>query len=204
MIYYILANGNGYYIRKDEYSKKFVPVKNKAFAEKWYQRSKAVNILKNALPKAIRGSYKVVEICLEEKKCNESNSSQSKCLLEECSSDDQLDKWSSGIQDMAEFILDAEKRKEDLNHALSNIDREITDINHYIEFGKFNAYQGWKAFDMLQNRLRKRRKIKDEMCVLQQLGDCKISSSMLINIRNAIRDMSDRQYTPRALPELFK
>ena len=57
---------------------------------------------------------------------------------------------------------------------------------------------------MLQNRLKKRRKIKNELQVLTQLGDCKIDSSMLVDITKAIEDMNNRIYTPRILTELFE
>ena len=43
------------------------------------------------------------------------------------------------------------------------------------EFGKFNAYQSWLAFSMLQNRLRMRRRNKDELQAIQQLGESKIT-----------------------------
>ena len=87
---------------------------------------------------------------------------------------------------------------------LSEVDKEISDINHYIEFGKFNAYQGWLAFNMLRHRLRKRRKIKNELLVIQQLGDSKITSSMLQAIKKSIAEMDNRKYIPRVLNELFE
>ena len=66
------------------------------------------------------------------------------------------------------------------------------------------AYRGWLAFNMLRHRLKKRRKIKDELQVLQQLGECKITSSMLVDIKNAISELGNRQYVPRVLTALFE
>ena len=40
--------------------------------------------------------------------------------------------------------------------------------------------------------------------MLTQLGDCKIDSSMLVDITKAIEDMNNRIYTPRILTELFE
>ena len=126
-----------------------------------------------------------------------------KTIASEKPAESQTEKWVSGAETLTEFVMDAEKRKEELVGLLSEVDKEISDINHYIEFGKFNAYQGWLAFTMLQNRLRKRRKIKDELSVINQLGECKITSDMMIDIKNAIAELGNRKYAPRVLTQLF-
>ena len=126
-----------------------------------------------------------------------------KKIIDEDYKDTQLDKWESGIESMTEFVQDAETRKEYLSKEMSDIDKEIIDIQHYIEFNDMNAYQGWMAYKMLQNRLKKRRKIKNELQVLIQLGNCKIDSSMIGDIKNAINEMNNRIYTPRVLKQLF-
>ena len=58
-----------------------------------------------------------------------------------------------------DILSNSNERKEMLTLKLSDIDKEIVDIQHYIEFGKFNCYQGWMCFKMLQNALQQRRKI---------------------------------------------
>lgn len=212
MIYYVIANESGYYIRKDEYSNKYVPIRNKNMAERWNQRAKAVNVLNNALSKTIRGSYKIIEIQENDEQSAKpdiqyyikANESVASAITSEVYEDDLTGKWSAGINSMAEFVMDAEQRKEVLVQKLSEVDKEISDINHYIEFGKFNAYQGWLAFSMLRHRLRKRRKIKNELQVIQQLGDSKITSSMLQAIKKSIAELDNRKYTPRVLSELFE
>ena len=47
----------------------------------------------------------------------------------------------------------------------SKYDRQRTDIEHYIEFnaGKLNACDGYKAYKLLQDVLLQRRKVKDEL-----------------------------------------
>lgn len=57
---------------------------------------------------------------------------------------------------------------------------------------------------MLRHRLRKRRKIKNELHVVTQLCECKINSSMLSNIKDVIHELDDRVYTPRKLTNLFE
>lgn len=213
LIFYMITDGHGSYIRKDEFSGKYVPVRSYALADRFEQRCKAVNVLNNAIGKNIRNRYKVIDI--EEgmpspkPQNNYSNKLHSKdkvakAISEEATGDSQTEKWASGAKAFTEFVMDAEKRKEELTNLLSEVDKEISDVNHYIEFGKFNAYQGWLAFSMLQNRLRKRRKIKDELQVIQQLGESKITLSMLEGINKAVSELANRKYTPRVLNELFE
>lgn len=219
MIHYVLTDGHGSFIRYDTFSGKYVPVRNETLAEKWEQRNKAQNILKNGLNKQLRKKYHIdtvddgIGICglTKEKTVSEVNADATpdlhieevKQLIQEECENTQIEKWENGIKSMNEFVQDAETRREQLTKDMSDIDKEIIDIQHYIEFNDMNAYQGWLAYKMLQNRLKKRRKIKDELQVLTQLGDCKIDSSMLEDIKNAIEELGNRVYVPRKLKQLF-
>ena len=219
VIHYVLTDGHGSFIRYDTFSGKFVPVRNETLAEKWEQRNKAQNILKNGLNKQLRKKYHIdtvddgIGICglAKEKTVSEVNASivpdlhieEVKQLIQEDCDNTQMEKWENRIKSMNEFVQDAETRREQLAKDMSDIDKEIIDIQHYIEFNDMNAYQGWLAYKMLQNRLKKRRKIKDELQVLTQLGDCKIDSSMLEDIKNAIEELGNRVYVPRKLKQLF-
>lgn len=219
MIQYILTDGHGSFIRYDTFTGKYVPIKNESFAEKWKQRDKAKNILKNCLTKQLQGKYHVDEvddgtgICgLPIKKTvSEVNANATvdlhidevKQLIIEKFEDTQISKWESGIETMSDFVQDAELRREKLAKDLSDVDKEIIDIQHYIEFNDMNAYQGWLAYKMLQNRLRERRKVKNELKILTQLGNCKVDSAMLGEIKNAIGEMDNRVYIPRKLTQLF-
>lgn len=206
---YYLGDKNGYYLRRDA-AGNFVPVKNILLADWWEQSSKAANILGSCVNKNLRSRYKVkaVEESISQnsiiktsvKPKEEFTRSIAKELIEE----GETDKWVNGIEVMKNFIEDSEGRKDELTEALSEVDKEISDINHYIEFGKFNAYQGYLAFDMLKQRLMKRRKIKNELTVLFQLGECKITSDKLENIQRAISELDNRKYQPRVLIDLFE
>ena len=216
MIQYVLTDGHGSFIRHDTYSGKYVPVRNETLAEKWEQRNKAQNILKNGLTKQLKRKYHIdsiddgvgisgteKDIIAEKDAIQDLHIDEVKKIIDEDYKDTQLDEWESGIESMTEFVQDAETRKEYLSKEMSDIDKEIIDIQHYIEFNDMNAYQGWMAYKMLQNRLKKRRKIKNELQVLIQLGNCKIDSSMIGDIKNAINEMNNRIYTPRVLKQLF-
>ena len=98
----------------------------------------------------------------------------------------------------------SDTRKDELVAKLSEIDKEIVDIQHYIEFGKFNCYQGWMCFKMLQNTLRQRRKYKNEIAVLNLIKQCKFDKSSLEALSTTIADIQNKCYRPRAFPELFR
>lgn len=220
MVVYALTDGHGSYIRHDTFSGKYVPVRNESLAEKWEQRAKAQNILKNALNKKDRKRFHIIDIddgsILDTPKpvvtVAEMNGTEKhdlhidkvKELSEPVVDKSQLDKWTEGIANVTGFVQDAEERKEELAKLMSDIDKEITDIQHYIELNDLNAYQGFLSYKMLQRRLRIRRKIKNELAVLNQLGDCKMDSAMLIDVQNVIKEMDNRVYTPRILTQLFE
>lgn len=206
---YIISDGKGRYIRKD-YAGRYSPVRSEILADVWSEKSKAKNVLENQMNRNIRNRYKVVEI----KDLNDNKERASVSKKDELKKDiipkadieewkTQIDKWGNEITLLREFITDMESRRETLSKVLSDVDKEIVDIEHYIEFGKFNAYQGWLAFSMLRYRLKKRRKVKDELQVITQINNCKINSTTVSNIQNTIHKMNERLYKPRVLNELF-
>ena len=69
---------------------------------------------------------------------------------------------------------------------------------HYIEFGTFNACQGWKQFASLQSIYRVRRKIKDGMALTKCAAE--MPPAVLENLelmKATIGTMKERKYTPR-------
>ena len=215
MTRFMISDGRGLYLRRDA-SGNYVPVKNKALGEVWELRGKASNVLVNCINKNLRNRYRIIEVedaitvKQEEITINKiemvvkSKDDVVKRIVDEPVEENQLFSLSSNIDNLAGFIQTTEQRKEALIAALSDVDKEISDINHYIEFGKFNAYQGWLAFKMLRGRLKKRRKIKDELQILTQLGECKVNSAMLADVKASIGKLSAREYQPRKLNELFE
>lgn len=81
---------------------------------------------------------------------------------------------------------------------VSMSDKELTDVYHYIEFGKFNAAQGYNACRMLQDVLKKRRIAKNE-------AEAMLSLSSVINgpLKKAISNAPHKQYVPRVRKDLF-
>ena len=87
---------------------------------------------------------------------------------------------------------------------LSKYDRQRTDVEHYIELnaGKLNACDGFKAYKLLQDVLVERRKIKDELSIIQTVRSRIASPEEIADIE--VNELSNRSYTPREFTHLFE
>lgn len=91
----------------------------------------------------------------------------------------------------------------ELSQKMSKIDQEVCDIQHYIEFNKLNAADGYKAFKLLQDKLLERRVIKDDLAKFQMLAAAKVSDIYDGTLEKHIEALEGRTYTPRVLTHLF-
>lgn len=94
-----------------------------------------------------------------------------------------------------------------LNDMLSNVDQEICDIMHYIEFNELTDDEVIMTGRMLQERRRHRRDIKDEMQKTALMRETFLDGNFGIKVQQSLElmvRMKDRYYTPRKLSDLFK
>lgn len=202
MIVYVLSDGAGRYIRKDNGTGKYVSVKGEKYALQFQSADNALKILYNSVPKTIRDNFGVEEIQIEDVKITK-DMSVVKSIINKNIIDDEIASWLSKVDAFVGLAESVETRIEELVELLSTTDKEICDIQHFIEFGKLNAYQGWLATSMLQNRLRQRRKFKDELAALNLIKSCKIESKSIESLHKAVDGLGERKYSPRVLSELF-
>lgn len=90
-----------------------------------------------------------------------------------------------------------------LNDRLSQVDMEICDIQHYIEFFSLDAAKGYKAYRMLKERLIRRREIKDEMTKVNLFLSGTSSDFSSGKVSRQLQNMEKSAYQPRILNELF-
>jgi len=227
LIGYMLSDGHGNYIRFDGGTGKYVPVPLKKAGFVWNDRAKANKILKNSLAKELKKKYSVVVSEIEEakdeqpamvdkptslevpvttkvvekprKKINKIDRS----LLEYVADESGMEQIERKIEDMIRFSTYVQSRQEILNDELSKVDREISDIHHFIEFECLNAYQGWVVYKLLQKKLLKRRSIKDEIMIAGNIMNSKIDYVSLNNVSKSIKGLEHRMYKPRELSDLF-
>ena len=200
MSQYIVTDGERFIYRN--HSGKFVPTSSEAMAD-IYTKKQAESICKNSLPKALKNIF-YVEKYDEPPACiKQVNQKDLKNNSENVMNTENIQMWLDKVSSLNGLRSDATKRKEELCKQLSNVDKELSDINHYIEFCNLNAAQGYKAYKMVKERRIKRRIIKNELTIVDVILEKKISDSMTEEIEKAIQNLDERTYTPRILSELF-
>lgn len=95
------------------------------------------------------------------------------------------------------------KRKKVLELELLEIEREITDIYHAMEFYNLDEAKGYKIYKMMQERLIRRRHNKDETLKIDYILTGGIKGLTNKQTRKHFESLENRQYQPRALKELF-
>lgn len=108
------------------------------------------------------------------------------------------------FEDLEKLTHEARLRKLELNSALSKIDREKSDILHYIEFYPLNACQGYKMAKMLKDCLIERRKVKNEAEELDRISRMNVGFIGNGKGKAALAKVKEKQYRPRVLRELFE
>lgn len=109
------------------------------------------------------------------------------------------------ISVLSEAVAKLNVRHQELVDQESKYDCQKTDIEHYIEFnaGKLNACDGYKAYKLLQDTLLERRKIKDELQIIQVVRD-RMNVEDIANVEQKIKELEARTYKPRELTYLFE
>lgn len=108
------------------------------------------------------------------------------------------------IMDSLEMDFDLlVKRKKVLELELLEIEREITDIYHAMEFYNLDAAKGYKIYKMMQERLIRRRQNKDETLKIDYILSGGIKGLTTKQTRKHFESLRNRRYQPRALKELF-
>lgn len=90
-----------------------------------------------------------------------------------------------------------------LKNDLDIVEKEIVDIYHAIEFYDMSASKGYKIYKMLQERLQKRRAIKDELEKISIIFDVHIKKDSMNKAMEKLNHMEARGYVPRVMVELF-
>ena len=106
------------------------------------------------------------------------------------------------ITDFSDFINQLKIRRDELWAECSQIDSEITDIEHAAEFFNLNASKGYKIYKMLHDATIRRRKCKDEIQRIDIiLGN--INADSINKINKKLKSIENKTYHPRVLKELF-
>lgn len=195
--YVITDENNKVWVCKDNNSYTLSTDPNKAHI--FESRKTADAIYKSALPKIIKSkgvSVKAIKMQVCDDAVQETSRVQTP--IEPGSS-----KYIVSI--LSDAVAKLNCRHVELLDELSKYDRQKTDIEHYIEFstGKFNACDGYKAYKMLQDVLVQRRKVKDELEIVQVAMSRIAAPEELVHIDRKVKELENRKYEPRELKHLF-
>ena len=203
-MYCILTDGERFIYR--DYKGKYVPTRSEMMADH-FTKKEAENVLKNHLPKASKIVFRIKKI--GEEPISEdligikpiTKEDMERC--EKVSENEKCNHWIERIRKCLCTKDEMKKRKEELQEEQSKIDREISVLLHYIEFGRYNAVQGWKVLNALRNRLKRRREIKNENEVVKIGLSTDFNTGKEDVLQNMITVLDNRTYSPKEMEELF-
>lgn len=192
---YLITDGINYL---KEYKQGDYYLVDKNDATSWNTYKQALNAMNNGVRKDHRDMFYV-------EKSGEAGAPPKtlKKLIEADTSD--FNRWLSSIGNFKQFVNTIELIKSSLCTELGEVNKEMCDILHYIEFGKLNACQGWAATEMMKNSRRQRRKIKDALYIIDEIEKGRRNGIPEDkSAQTAIFNMNNRKYTPRKLNFLFE
>lgn len=114
--------------------------------------------------------------------------------------------WERMLSDLCYMSQHMTEYQAKLHGMQSDVDQEISDIMHYLEFTDPGTDEMLKASQMLQERRRKRREITDEIEKTNLIRDAFLDRNFETKVQQALgrmERMKVRQYTPRKLTDLF-
>lgn len=202
---YILTDGNANYIRLDKPTNKYVQVGLLSDANAWDSFEKAEKIRKSRLGRDLKRKFYCISIEVPDSKVAAEASTKPKMaeIIDgiKVVNDERIEKTIIDFLRCAETLF---AKKDELIAKQSIIDKEVTDIQHYIEQKNLNAYEGYMAYKRLQGVLVKRRYIKDELLILTIIESCKMEPDSISKTISRIQGLNSRKYAPRVLTDLFE
>lgn len=197
---YVIKNYKNLYIRLN---KNGTPVTCAEHEKTLFEQSKAKNILSN-LPKTLKKLNFIVEAIPDIQPKEILNSNAEKCVIEGGNYivSDQIKQWVEKFGICDDILKEAQKRKKELNKALSEIDKEFINIIHEIEFeGKIDLYGGWQERNRVKENREKRRYIKNEMLVLSSVLKMDFRNLDRNTIDKVVTGLTKRKFTYRVVEE---
>lgn len=200
MSQYIITDGSRFIYRN--HFGKFVPTSGETMAD-LFTKKQAENIFQNSLPKALRTIFRVEKYGSSPQNVKQVSRIDLMNNTEKVMVTENIRIWLDRISNMNGLVADAIKRKEALEKQLQNLEDERLDIEHYIEFQKLNAAQGYKASKELKDCRVKRRSVKNELAVIDIILNHKMSEIVGNEVCKKIEELDKRTYKPRVRTDLF-
>ncbi len=114
--------------------------------------------------------------------------------------------WEEILSNLCYMSSHMDEYQTNLNQMLSDVDKEICDLMHYLEFSDLDSSEMLRVAEMLKERRQRRRQIKDEMEKTALMKDTFLDGAFGTKVQQSLdvmERMKTRQYTPRKLLDLF-
>ena len=114
-----------------------------------------------------------------------------------------ITRWVEKFGVCADVLQEAKQREKELIKALNDSDKELLNILHSIELEKpKNMYEGWKEYKEMKVNREKRRKIKDEILIVENvLREINPDCMQRERVQKAIDGLLNRKYSFRIVEE---
>ncbi len=101
-----------------------------------------------------------------------------------------------------DILKEAQKRKDELNKALSNVEKEFVNLMHELEFeGKIDLYGGWQERNKIKENRERRRVIKDELLIVSNVLKMDFRNLDRGVVNKAVAGLAKRKFTYRIIDE---
>jgi len=197
---YVVTDGHKNYIRRDV-NGKYVIARSRALADEYIEKWKAEKILRNNITPKKRKKFYVKEEDVGI--ANVATEKDTDNVDGDKTYHSQVDTIYKKVEDIKNFIHGFENRKNELSSFLSRIDKEIIDIQHYIEFTDIEDDDALSTYKMLKQRLKLRRQVKNELSIIGHMRECKMEGSMIDSLSEMILNIDKKTYVPRIMTNLF-
>lgn len=115
----------------------------------------------------------------------------------------QITLWLKDLNTCNEIITTARKRQKELNVALSNTDKELSNELHKIELEKSkNACAGYMEYKKVKQILEKRRIIKDELLLVTHILRMDFRSFNMERIQKIVDGLEKRKYRMKIVDDI--
>lgn len=199
-MYYVIKNCKGVYIRINKNGK---PVTCAEHEKMLFEKLKAKNVLNNLLKSLQKLKFRIEPIPDLIIKCDKSGHEGRKIIeSKDYVIPDGVLQWIEKFGICDDILKEAQKRKDELNKALSEIDKEFINIIHEIEFeGKIDLYGGWKERNKIKENRKRRRDIKDELLIISSVLKMDFRNLDRYTINKVVAGLAKRKFTFRVVEE---
>lgn len=172
----------------------------------YFEYSKARNILDH-MPKTMKKFHFTVEpvpeVIVKEKEEN-SNTEEKYLKNNDYEPSENSTRWINKFGVCGDILDEAEEREKELIKKLDIFDKELLDILHIIEIEKSkDMFTGWKLYKQIRNNRKKRRDVKDEILIIENVlrNIKKVSCLHRDTVQKAIDGLFGRKYKFRIVEE---